>query len=156
MATAAPVAVAAVAMVIREVVGAMVGARLAEAEAVFVAAVAALVAAGMGDAPGAWRVAQPVVVGRWALDQVAVVADQLSPSPNFASASRPPAFCAFACRIGLLSALSHTHSACLRFTEVVGCKSRCVAPCWHVPRGSKGAPLPLALERATGTASAHC
>ena len=62
---AAPVAVAAVAMVIREVVGAMVGARLAEAEAVFVAAVAALVAAGMGDAPGAWRVAQPVVVGRW-------------------------------------------------------------------------------------------
>ena len=77
-------------------------------------------------------------------------------SANFASASRPPAFCAFACRIGLLSALSHTHSACLRFTEVVGCKSRCVAPCWHVPRGSKGAPPPLALERATGTASAHC
>ena len=81
---------------------------------------------------------------------------ELAPSPNFASASRPPAFCAFACRIGLLSALSHTHSACLRFTEVVGCKSRCVAPCWHVPRGSKGAPPPLALERATGTASAHC
>ena len=73
----------------------------------------------------------------WALDQVAVVADQLSPSPNFASASRPPAFCAFACRIGLLSALSHTHSACLRFTEVVGCKSRCVAPCWHCHEGQK-------------------